>query len=901
LPQNKGLLAQAAQFLPAELLIPVAPPSAAKAVGEKAAGKAPAFYTGTEWRLLPKWELGCSAAYRDLADEKKANVGLLLGLPQRGHNFVVLDLDLLTDDTNPEALQTRVSLEVVDRIIKSLQNFLQAPLWVRLTKVGRAAILFDIAEDQPAGRKSIVTLSHPAHQDLGKLEVLATGNQCCIAGIHPVTRKEILWYRTDAPDKKLLLPDTSAGVYTFESRNALDTALGVALAYLARSNVTSTVGKTRAASTTDIVSPEDQAPPSAVKLLDLLEVLPHPGDLDRDSWVSTMYAVAGCMQALIKLKRVTAEELAAIKHAALQWSCRWEDPAGVGTNYAEMEAKWNSDFGRASNIVAGWHSLINLAVSLGLEDLRAEEVAERFAQFELDPPAPEEPAFTYEPIQPQAKSAYSEPIEEGEVIPSADNAYIPADMLSDPHRPRKRNATDFNVPESDIMIVDSLEKILKGKIMFREDLKKWMAWQGARNNWGVTYGERVLRRWIENALTEYSARHFNGMENPRVAKFVSGARIDTMEKMLRFRLGKEGPGKANIYFLQTPVGAYDLRDGSKLPELGQRALEETRTTTVKPEECDTPIFDNIVSLVCAHDADTINWLWHYLGYLILGDPLNHNMLVIHGSGGNGKGALCRTIQKCLGNYAIEASRDLVIDSAKNKHKTALYDLMGKRIWFVSEISPGEAWNEAQVKSLTGGDQISANRMHHDMEYFYPEGTFIVATNNLPKFHKIDDAIVRRFLVISSRLTPTKKDVTIEKKVQEAGELRGILFKLIKYAAIVYQNNFELPVIPEAMDLETKRYFADQDSFYTWFDEECDTTGLHSSDLTVKDLQARFENYVRRKSHLSSEDTVFGQVDSLSEPQFVSELKRRGCVITRMNGEATVMGVRFKVGPVKAVA
>jgi phage/plasmid-associated DNA primase len=144
-------------------------------------------------------------------------------------------------------------------------------------------------------------------------------------------------------------------------------------------------------------------------------------------------------------------------------------------------------------------------------------------------------------------------------------------------------------------------------------------------------------------------------------------------------------------------------------------------------------------------------------------------------------------------------------------------------------------------------------------------------------------------------------LTIEKRLQEAGELRHILHKLIHYAKVVYQNNFVLPKIPEAMDKETKRYFKDQDIFYTWFNEECDSSGLHQGDVSIRDLKARYEAYVKRNSGMNADDTVFGQVDSLSEPQFVAELKRKGCLVDRVNGEPSVLGIRFKVGPVRSVA
>jgi hypothetical protein len=72
-------------------------------------------------------------------------------------------------------------------------------------------------------------------------------------------------------------------------------------------------------------------------------------------------------------------------------------------------------------------------------------------------------------------------------------------------------------------------------------------------------------------------------------------------------------------------------------------------------------------------------------------------------------------------------------------------------------------------------------------------------------------------------------------------------------------------------------------------------------MRIRDLKARYEAYVKRNSGMNADDTVFGQVDSLSEPQFVAELKRKGCLVDRVNGEPSVLGIRFKVGPVRSVA
>jgi len=897
---KKGLIAQAAETFPAELLIPVIPPSA-KGFDPQQAGKAPGFWTGESWRLLDKWRLGCNQAVRNLSDEKRANVGLILGLPQRGVQYVALDIDTATDDNDPKSIKTLAACEVAGRVINSLQTQLKQPLWVRETKPGRAAILFRIAADQSPGTKRVYMLEHPDERfhDLGKLEILSSGQQMCIAGTHQVTRKAIQWYRTDLPDVKVPLPTSNEDIYEFASRNMFDTAIGIVLANLEKAQVTVSHSRHKSVSdkTDSIVSPEEQAPPSALRLIQLLERLPHTSAVDRDAYVGTMHAVVGCLRALEKLKRITAEEKLAVRHAAIEWAARWENPYGDGTTYEAEESKWDKDWSRTGSIVAGWQSLLNTGISLGLEDLRLEEARDVFAAFELD--EAEEPKPEFKPII-SSPIPHIEPKPENFYEPNSANGYIPEDALSDPYRPRKAAPGTLDVKESDIQIADALEKITRGRALYFEAEKRWRVWQGARYAWGLPYGERIMRTYIEDGLKMYVSHHFPLLEGPNKAKYLSGSRIDTMERMLRVRLGEQSPG-SNMHIIQCPDGAYNLETGQKLSVDDQKKLRECRSTAWSPKDVPTPLFDAIISLVCSHDPKTTEWLYHYLGYLMLGDPKAQQMLIIHGPGGNGKGALGRAVSKAMGTYAIEAAPDLLVESAKNRHKTSLYDLKGKRYWFVSEISAAESWNEQQIKSLTGGDRIYANKMYHDGEYFIPEGSFVISTNTLPSLHKVDDAIVRRLRIIGAKLKPEKKDPTLEYRLEKSGELSGVLFKLMKYATKVYQNNFELPEVPEYMNKETSRYFEDQDAFSAWWRSEIDSTGLHVGSITVKDLKTRFESWLKRRKHIDEDADVFGVIDTLTQPQFLAEIRRQGATVELYGNDLHVAGIRFRIGSVKAVA
>jgi putative DNA primase/helicase len=411
------------------------------------------------------------------------------------------------------------------------------------------------------------------------------------------------------------------------------------------------------------------------------------------------------------------------------------------------------------------------------------------------------------------------------IMPSDENGYLSEDAMGDPNRPRAPKPGDIVTYGSDMCIAEAVKKSMVARALYLEDERRWIVWQGEELAWSYPGGDRVARTWIRMGIQSHVEKHFSQHPEGTLTTLMSAHRVDAVERLLRDDLGYRYPADhTNRFYLQTPDGAYDLRNGSKVEIDTQRRLLEMRRTDVAPRDVPTPEFDRVVDLMCGHDPNVVDWLWHYLGYLLLGNPIGHNFLIIHGPGGNGKGSFCRTIQRVVGSYALEARRELILESGKKDHKTALRDLKGKRLWFISEISENEKWHEAQLKALTGGDKVQANKMHHDDDHFIAEGSFIVATNNIPKNPPQDDAMKRRTLIIAATEKPLVRDLNIEERIVNGGELEGILFRMIRTAAIVYKNGHMLPQTPRAMTRATDAYFEDQDTFGQWM-EECCAVGL----------------------------------------------------------------------------
>ena len=74
-------------------------------------------------------------------------------------------------------------------------------------------------------------------------------------------------------------------------------------------------------------------------------------------------------------------------------------------------------------------------------------------------------------------------------------------------------------------------------------------------------------------------------------------------------------------------------------------------------------------------------------------------------------------------------------------------LRGARMVTAQELAPGRAWDEPKLKSLTGGDPITARFMRQDFFTYEPQFTLLVAGNHKPSFKGVDEAIRRRVLLV----------------------------------------------------------------------------------------------------------------------------------------------------------
>lgn len=313
----------------------------------------------------------------------------------------------------------------------------------------------------------------------------------------------------------------------------------------------------------------------------------------------------------------------------------------------------------------------------------------------------------------------------------------------------------------------------------------WMVWSGKR--WAVDETGDALRAtkdvadsWMtrDAVVKAHSSAELRAFEKHSARSGSAAARV----AMLRLAAAEDGVAvgtdqwDADPWLLNVENGVIDLRTG-RLQAHDARAYASKLAPTVYDPDATAPTFLRFLEgALPANDVRA--FVQRQLGYALTGVIREHVLPVWYGAGGNGKGTLQNAVSGVLGDYARAVPADLLMKkTGGDQHPTERAMLMGLRLAFASETEAGRQLAESTVKSLTGGDPITARFMRQDYFSFLPTHKLVMSTNHRPVIKGNDAGIWRRVRLVPWETTPRTIDTTLGEQLAKEGP--GILRWLVE--------------------------------------------------------------------------------------------------------------------------
>jgi putative DNA primase/helicase len=348
---------------------------------------------------------------------------------------------------------------------------------------------------------------------------------------------------------------------------------------------------------------------------------------------------------------------------------------------------------------------------------------------------------------------------------------------------------------------------------YGDDLRYTAAW-GRWSIWtGQTWKTDDTRRVLDLARGICREKG-ESCKDEKLGRHVASARtIAAVERLAqadhRRHAATVDQWDADPWILNTPGGIVDLKTGCLRPACREDYC--TKTTVVAPDG-DCPIWRAFLARITNDDQDLERFFQRICGYALTGVTQEHAMFFLYGTGANGKSKFVEAISGAMGDYAKVAPIETFIDSRSQSHPTDVAGLRGARLVTAIETEEGRRWAESKVKTLTGGDRITARFMRQDFFEYTPQFKLVVAGNHKPGLRTVDEAMRRRFNLVPFTVTipPKERDGALGEKLKE--EWPGILQWAIE-GCLAWQHEGLNP--PASVISATREYFTEEDSLGLW--------------------------------------------------------------------------------------
>lgn len=116
-----------------------------------------------------------------------------------------------------------------------------------------------------------------------------------------------------------------------------------------------------------------------------------------------------------------------------------------------------------------------------------------------------------------------------------------------------------------------------------------------------------------------------------------------------------------------------------------------------------------------------------------GTPISQRFFILTGFGANGKSTVVRLLNAAFGDYTGDVGVTLFTRPRPPSSSPTedLVSIKGRRFIFCSEPNANDSLFLGTIKWLSGGDRIACRGLYEKQQFFYPQCTIFMLTNDIP--------------------------------------------------------------------------------------------------------------------------------------------------------------------------
>ena len=268
------------------------------------------------------------------------------------------------------------------------------------------------------------------------------------------------------------------------------------------------------------------------------------------------------------------------------------------------------------------------------------------------------------------------------------------------------------------------------------------------------------------------------------------------------------------------MATFNLQTGESHAPRPSDYITKLAGSACAPPATPHPIWTAFLERI-APDPELRAFLQRFVGYCLTGITSEHKFVFAYGTGANGKSTFINTIFGIMGDYATVADVGTFIAAATERHPTDLAKLHGYRLVVAQETEKGRRWDEAKIKSMTGGDKMTARFMRCDFFDFVPKFKLWIVGNHKPILDNVDEAMRRRMLLVPFTVQIPEEERDPELPAKLRAEWPAILRWAMDGCA-EWQRIGLAP--PKIVTDATEEYFDDQDTIKQWLEDRIEDGG-----------------------------------------------------------------------------